>query len=52
MDIANMVLYLCSDKAGYITGENICIAQLWGKTLPIYLYSTVVCNKNDHRLRR
>ncbi len=25
MDIANMVLYLCSDKAGYITGENICI---------------------------
>lgn len=25
MDIANMVLYLCSDKAGFITGENICI---------------------------
>lgn len=24
-DIANMVLYLCSDKAGFITGENICI---------------------------
>ena len=24
-DIANMVLYLCSDMAGYITGENICI---------------------------
>lgn len=23
--IANMVLYLCSDKAGFITGENICI---------------------------
>ena len=23
MDIANMVLYLCSDKAGFITGENI-----------------------------
>lgn len=24
-DIANTVLYLCSDMAGYITGENICI---------------------------
>jgi len=23
--IANMVLYLASDKAGFITGENICI---------------------------
>lgn len=25
LDIANMVLYLSSDKAGFITGENICI---------------------------
>ena len=25
MDIANMVLFLCSDKAGFITGETICI---------------------------
>lgn len=25
MDIANMVLYLCSEKAGFITGENVCI---------------------------
>lgn len=24
-DIAHMVLYLCSEKAGFITGENICI---------------------------
>ncbi len=24
-DIANMVLYLCSDMAGFVTGENICI---------------------------
>ena len=24
-DIANMVLYLCSDMAGFLTGENICI---------------------------
>ena len=24
-DIAEMVLYLCSDKAGFINGENICI---------------------------
>ena len=24
-DVANMVLYLCSDLAGFITGENICI---------------------------
>lgn len=25
LDIANMVLYLCSNKAGFITGENICV---------------------------
>ena len=25
MDIANMVLFLCSEKAGFITGENVCI---------------------------
>ena len=25
LDIANMALYLCSDMAGFITGENICI---------------------------
>ena len=25
MDIANAVMYLCSDMAGFITGENICI---------------------------
>lgn len=25
MDIANMVLFLCSSKASFITGENICI---------------------------
>ncbi|MGI6074684.1 MAG: SDR family oxidoreductase [Fermentimonas sp.] len=25
MDIANMVMFLCSDKAAFITGENICI---------------------------
>ena len=25
MDIANMVMFLCSDKAGFITGEIICI---------------------------
>lgn len=25
MDIANMILFLCSDQAGFITGENICI---------------------------
>ena len=24
-DIAEMVLFLCSAKAGFITGENICI---------------------------
>ena len=24
-DIANMVMYLCSDMSGFITGENICI---------------------------
>ena len=25
LDIANMALFLCSDKAGFITGENVCI---------------------------
>ncbi len=25
MDIVHMALYLCSDRAGFITGENICI---------------------------
>ncbi|MBQ2976727.1 MAG: SDR family oxidoreductase [Clostridia bacterium] len=25
LDIANMVLYLCSEKAGFITGQDICI---------------------------
>ena len=25
LDIAHMVLYLCSEKAGFITDENICI---------------------------
>ena len=25
MDIANMIMYLCSEMAGFITGENICI---------------------------
>lgn len=25
LDIANMVLFLCSEKAGFITGENICM---------------------------
>ena len=24
-DIAEMALFLCSDKAGFITGENVCI---------------------------
>lgn len=25
LDIANMIMYLCSDMAGFITGENICM---------------------------
>lgn len=25
MDIANLALFLCSEKAGFITGENICV---------------------------
>ena len=25
LDIANMTMYLCSDMAGFITGENICV---------------------------
>lgn len=25
LDIANMVIYLCTEKAGFISGENICI---------------------------
>ena len=25
MDIANAVLFLCSEQAGFITGENLCV---------------------------
>ena len=25
LDVANLALYLCSDMAGFITGENICV---------------------------
>ena len=25
LDIANIVLFLCSEKASFITGENICV---------------------------
>ncbi len=39
LDIANMVLFLCSDKAGFITGENICIA---GGMTHLMIY------RNDH----
>jgi len=35
LDIANMVMYLCSEKAGFITGENICIDG-WMTKLMIY----------------
>ncbi len=34
LDIANMVLFLCSDKAGFITGENICIDGGMTKHVP------------------
>ena len=33
LDIANMVLFLCSKKAGFITGENICIDGGMTKTM-------------------
>lgn len=33
LDISNMVLFLCSDKAGFITGENICIDGGMTKTM-------------------
>ena len=43
LDIANMVLYLASDKAGFITGENICIDG--GKTRQMIYH-----NDNSWRL--
>ena len=42
LDIVNMVLFLCSDKASFITGENICIDGGMSK-LMIY--------HNDHKWR-
>ena len=36
LDIANMVLYLASDKAGFITGENICIDGGMTRQMMIY----------------
>ena len=41
MDIANMVLFLCSDKAGFITGENICIDG--GMTKQMIYHGDHVC---------
>ena len=32
-DIAEMVLFLCSDKAGFINGENICIDGVMTKQM-------------------
>lgn len=40
LSIANMVLYFCSDKAGFITGENICIDG--GMTRQIIYYNNFV----------
>ena len=37
-DITNMILFLCSDKAGFITGENICID---GRAQPHILFSVL-----------
>ena len=41
LDIANMVLYLCSDKAGFITGENICIDG--GMTRQMIYHTRALC---------
>ena len=60
LDIANMVMYLCSDMAGFITGENICIdggmtKQMiyhgdFGWTLYDYFnYRCITCWKNTLR---
>ena len=52
LDIANMVLYLCSDKAGFITGENICIDG--GMTRLMIYHGDNGWNyqpRDDHRIR-
>jgi NAD(P)-dependent dehydrogenase (short-subunit alcohol dehydrogenase family) len=46
LDIANMVLYLCSDMAGFITGENICIDG--GMTKLMIYHGDHGWNLNDH----
>ena len=48
MDIANMVLFLCSDKAGFITGENICIDG--GMTRQMVYHGDYGRNMNEYEL--
>ncbi|MBQ6342168.1 MAG: SDR family oxidoreductase [Anaerolineaceae bacterium] len=46
-DIAEMVLFLCSNKAGFITGENICIdcgmtkQMIYHDEMPILIFLTI-----------
>lgn len=46
VDIANMVLYLCSDMAGFITGENVCIDG--GMTKLMIYHGDYGWTLNDH----
>lgn len=47
LDIANMVLYLCSDLSGFVTGENICIDG--GITRQMIYHGDYGCSLNTEK---
>lgn len=47
-DIANAVMFLCSDKAGFITGENLCIDGGMTRQMIYHGDNGWILNKGNH----